>query len=1139
MRIRNKIAILFLIVFCIIVAALLFIIRTEDNKTKVLIESHQSTQNRTIENIIKFKSELLNKVTYDYTYWDDMVAFVSSGDTTWAKENLNSLSVSFNINACWVFNTKRKLVYQYHNLTDFDSTLNLFPKEIFIDLLKSRQNNYFLNTNAGLLEISGATIHPTKDIEKITPACGYFFIAKIWDQKYLQELESISDCKISFYPIEKETPASNHSLIITTTNLNDFNNKPIIKLVCEKNLDYVSIFKNLTFNSFTFISLLALLLVIIFGVSFNLFVNKPISSIIKFLDSQDVHIIDNLKNQKNEFGRISRLLIEFFNHQSNLEKEIRERKIAQDSLFESQKRLQDIINNAPNVAIQGYDIDGKVLFWNETATHIYGYSEKEVLGKEIDQSILNKNSFKEFINTLKEIDRTNKPTEPIEWEIKRKDDKIITVLSTIFPIYSDISDEKIFVCMDIDLSDRKELEVELQLKNEEILAQNEELTVTNQELTELYSKIRSSEEIFRSVVEQANDGISLMDAEGNIILWNKAMEKMTGLDSKDALGKKMWDFDFLLLPLELRTPENKAKFENILQQIINTKTVSTKVQYIERDFQIKNERFHKYVQLSTFIINTEKSFLVGRIVHDLTSIIEVKKAVEKSEKRYRELTELLPIVVFETDLNAKFTYLNKKAYDIFGYSMEDIENGLTIFDIVPKERHDEVIARIGDVISNTNKFIVLETIVYTKNRKEILCNIYPGIYYNNDNEPIGVRGALIDISLHKQAEELLRQLEVSKKTTEIKQQFLANMSHEIRTPMMGIIGMTDLLNKTPINEQQKDFIETIKDSSKTLLSIINDILELSKIEAGKTEIKPVPFNIHSITQKLRKLFSALAKHKNLSYYTSYTNDIPDYILADKNKITQIITNLVSNAVKFTQTGSITIKLSLESQNNTKVKIKIEVIDTGIGIEEKDKEMIFSTFTQVDSANTRNFDGTGLGLSICKKLTQLMGGEIGVISEIGKGSNFWFTFDAETVSADQVVNSIKTEQKQTINKLNLSILLVEDKFVNQKVIELMLKDVGCSVDIASNGKIALEMYKPGKYDIILMDIQMPVMDGITALGHLRKKYKQLEPVIALSANVLEGDEDNYLENGMSDFIGKPVNQEDLIEKIAKWAVNLKK
>jgi len=884
-----------------------------------------------------------------------------------------------------------------------------------------------------------------------------------------------------------------------------------------------------------FIAVITIIIICSFWFTLKYLIIKPLSDISRFLDSQDPAYLSKTKHKNDEFGKLSNLLIDFNNQKLKIENEIKEKISVQNSLIESQKRLHAIISSSPNVAIEGFDINGKVLFWNNAATKIFGYTEKEAVGKTLNQLILDEQGFNEFMNYLQMVDKTNAATEPTEWTTKDKKNNVVTVLSTIFPIFSELSDKKIFICMDVDITERILLEKELKLKNQEIITQNEELTVANQELTELYSNLRNSEEIFRSVIMQANDGVLLLDEKCKIIRWNKALETITGFTAEETLGNYIWDIEFQLMPAEKRTEEIKNRLEKTVKDIALHKKTNTNNTHFEGTICTRNDSKLKYVRVSTFIIHTEKSFLIGRVVYDLTNILEAKKTLEKSEKRFRELAEMLPSVVFEIDLDGKATYLNKKALELFGFENEYYSDGVSFRDSMPAEYQEKAFSYFETIIKDLNNdpHRGIEFPLLTKSGIEIPCLIYISLIKDLNNNPVGARGVLIDISLQKKTEELQKQLEISRRTTEIKQQFLANMSHEIRTPMMGIIGMIDLLNKTKVSKLQQDYIETIKDSSETLLNIINDILDLSKIEAGKTQLKPVIFNIHSITQKIRTLFSALAKHKKISYLTGYTDELPDYIFADENKITQIITNLVSNAVKFTSKGSVTVKFGLASRQDDKLKVKVEVIDTGIGINDENKELIFKTFTQLDSANTRNFDGTGLGLSICQKLTHLMGGEIGVTSELGKGSTFWFTFDAETADTGQIIKTITDSNKTVTRKLNLKILLVEDKEVNQKVIELMLKDAGCKTDIASNGQMALEMYQPGKYDLILMDIQMPVMDGISTLQILRKKYRQIEPVIALSANVMEGDEEQYLAAGMDDYIGKPVTQYNLIEKINLW------
>lgn len=391
-----------------------------------------------------------------------------------------------------------------------------------------------------------------------------------------------------------------------------------------------------------------------------------------------------------------------------------------------------------------------------------------------------------------------------------------------------------------------------------------------------------------------------------------------------------------------------------------------------------------------------------------------------------------------------------------------------------------------------------------------------------------------DITVQKQAQELRKSLEIAERTAQIKQQFLANMSHEMRTPMNGILGMLDFIKKTTLNNDQQDYIQTIESSATSLLVLINDILEISKIEAGKIEIRPQIFNIYNLIHYLIKLFDAPLKQKMIEFNSYYDNAIPVFIKTDKNRVLQIASNLISNAIKFTPQGKIEIYFSLVNKSpNGEMTIKIEVIDSGIGITKEDQAKLFKMFTQIDSSYSRNSDGSGLGLVISKELANLLGGEIGVISEKGTGSNFWFTFKAIEITDSQMTEQIEDTQKYENLNLNINVLLAEDKFVNQKVVSMMLENAGCKVDIAQNGQEVIEKFREDYYQIILMDIQMPIMDGVTAMKILRRSYNNLPPIIAVSANAMEGDAEHYIKDGMDDYLAKPITRESLYEKIIKW------
>ncbi|MES2857163.1 MAG: ATP-binding protein [Bdellovibrionota bacterium] len=503
--------------------------------------------------------------------------------------------------------------------------------------------------------------------------------------------------------------------------------------------------------------------------------------------------------------------------------------------------------------------------------------------------------------------------------------------------------------------------------------------------------------------------------------------------------------------------------------------------------------------------------------------IELTKSQIEYQSRIDVMLKNIDAVIWSTDAHGIYNFYEGNAASRLGIdSKERIgQNAFTLNSSRP-----DVLKAIKEALSGKSTAGVTAEV----NGRWFRSGMSP--IFNSFAEVTGVVGFSYDITDQKTAEAARSALEVREgaaiEASKLKSEFLANMSHEIRTPINGVIGMTNLLLESNLTFEQKEYASMVRSSADILLTLVNDILDLSKAEAGKIELEMLDFSLEHVVKDIERMLSHSAKNKGLKLLKSMPTDLPQYINGDPTRLRQILVNLVNNSIKFTSEGQIVIEVSNEKQTSNELVLRFEVSDTGIGIPQTALGRLFKSFSQADSSTTRRFGGTGLGLSISKRLVESMNGEIGVRSTEGKGSTFWFTIPfklGKSIRGRDSFESVTTVD----SKRSLRVLVAEDNSVNQVIAKKMIEKMGHSVLIAANGIEALDALRTSSFDLVLMDCQMPELDGYEATQTIRvdRSVKNPNvPIIAMTANAMNGDREKCLAAGMNDYISKPVREKDL-------------
>ena len=580
--------------------------------------------------------------------------------------------------------------------------------------------------------------------------------------------------------------------------------------------------------------------------------------------------------------------------------------------------------------------------------------------------------------------------------------------------------------------------------------------------------------------------------------------------------------------------------ENLMKEIrgLTNDFISKERKLLNERLSIANDSFF----FTRSVIISSIAFTIGIVlvtlfffIRDYNKHILSEQKIIQSELRIKQFLESLPIGIYILGADGKPYYANSKSQEILGKgivanaSSDELPQIYKLYiagtnNMYPADKLPVVRALRGE------KNFCVEDLEIDKDGIRVPLRINATNITNSEGQTEYAIAAFEDVTDIREAEKKLKEArKMAEESAMLKETFLANMSHEIRTPMNAILGFTDLLLKRNLAELEKDYVQTIKASGENLLHIINDVLDVSKIESGLMNFETHQISIRELFSSFNMMFIQKAKEKNLSLAFFYNPNIPNVVLGDPTRLTQIIINLVGNAIKFTKIGGIKVIAKVTEENEDEQRIEFSVKDTGIGIPENKLSQIFERFTQAESNTTRYYGGTGLGLNIVKQLVELQGGTVQVKSTVGVGSEF--TFNLPFKRATEIIPLRKEESVKNIQDLSSKrILVVEDNPVNVKYLLSLFDEYKITPELAENGKVAVEKVKNGKYDVVLMDIDMPEMNGYEATTIIRCDLKSNVPIIAMTAHAMVGEQEKCLQLGMNGFISKPIRENILLEKL---------
>ena len=648
--------------------------------------------------------------------------------------------------------------------------------------------------------------------------------------------------------------------------------------------------------------------------------------------------------------------------------------------------------------------------------------------------------------------------------------------------------------------------------------------------TQIQNELAQVSDFHKKILDGTTYTIISTDTSGIVTTFNRGGEIMLGYEASEVVDIiNLVDFiqeNQASEGLDVKANEDSVDFNTLIQKTMRADSGANTWNFLKKDGT------PLVVELTISQLESDGKEITGYLAvgKDITTRNAALKQLEISERRHRAFFENSQSLMCTHDLEGNFLSINPSGVEMMGYTFGEVLIR-SLHDIVVPHYRDDIDAYLQEIhkkgsLKGLMQILDKEGEKRTWMYNNVLSEFADGRKY--------VIGNAVDLTsrIHMETE-LLKAKENAERNARAKDIFLANMSHEIRTPMNAIMGFANLLKYTSLTEEQEEYAYSIGTASENLLGIINDILDLSKIESGHLTIEEIEFSLTELIKNVKSVQQQKATEKGLRLDVFVGDSVPDCMLGDPTRLTQILLNLVSNALKFTEKGSVRVLIELKEESLSGYEIQFSVSDTGIGIPEDKLSTIFERFTQADADTTRKYGGTGLGLSISKLLIELQKGSISVESRLNEGSTFYFTLPFKK-SLKQAIKPIAAKPAQPLSTKRFKVLLVEDNVLNQRLATRVLENLGFEPDLAENGRIATEKVAQNAYNVILMDLQMPEMDGYQATQFIRNELKSKVPIIAMTAHSLVGERDKCLTLGMDDYIPKPFSPTDLFNKITSLA-----